>query len=43
MPLLLEIDTDESPYEDNDQLYQLEEILDFKGDLPYPYNYSEEE
>lgn len=42
MPLL-ELDTDEKLYEEDDNLYATEELLDFDGDLEYPYNIAEEE
>ncbi len=42
MPLL-ELDTDERLYDDDDAPYDAEELLDFKGELEYPYNIKEDE
>lgn len=41
--LLLELDTDEKLYEEDDNLYATEELLDFDGDLEYPYDVGEDE
>jgi hypothetical protein len=37
MPLL-DLDTDDGLYEKDDVLYKPEELLDYKGLLPYPYD-----
>lgn len=35
---LIDIDTDGGLYEDDDMPYTENELLDFKGELPYPHN-----